>query len=285
MTLWQAFALAFVQGTTELFPVSSLGHAVLMPWLLGWRIDQHATSFLPFLVMLHVGTALALLCYFWRTWWALIRAVLGVGENAEVRRSRHLAFLVVVATIPAVLVGAVLEHTLRRFFSSPVFASGFLIANGCLLLLGERLQAARRSGGAEPIKEMTIADALLIGCWQCLALLPGLSRSGATMVGGLLRGLDHEVSACFSFLIALPIIVAASVREVPRLVTVGHDQGVLEISLMAAVVSGFLALASTAFLMRYFKVGGENSLRPFAIYCFCLGGFAVVVAALGVSRP
>jgi undecaprenyl-diphosphatase len=273
MSLLHALILAIVQGATELFPISSLGHAVILPRLLGWTLDQHAPAFLPFLVLLHLGTAAALLLYFWRDWWALATGVLGLSDPHRVRESRHIALLLVIATIPAIVLGAGLEHMLRRLFGSPIIAAGFLIANGVLLLAGERLRG-RHPVAARAIATLTAKDALVIGFWQCLALLPGLSRSGATIVGGLLRGIDHEGAARFSFLIALPIILGAVALEVPKLLHADVPPGTLQIASLAAVVAGVVAYASTAFLMRYFKDNDRWALNPFAYYCILAGGLS-----------
>jgi undecaprenyl-diphosphatase len=274
MTQLQALVIAIVQGATELFPVSSLGHAVILPHLLGWNLDQHAPAFLPFLVLLHLGTAAALLLYFWRDWWALLVGVLGLSDAHRVRESRHIAVLLIIATVPAVVLGAGLEHALRRLFGTPVIAACFLVANGILLLVGERLRA--RAAAVEPraVATLTASDALVVGLWQCLALLPGVSRSGATIVGGLLRGIDHEGAARFSFLIALPIILGATALEVPKLLHADVPAGTLEIAGVAALVAGVTAFASTAFLMRYFRDHDHWALNPFAYYCLLAGGLS-----------
>lgn len=267
MTALQAIVIALVQGATELFPVSSLGHAVVLPALLSWHIDQRAPSFLPFLVMLHLGTATALLLYFWRDWWTLATGVLGLTAPHRVSDSRRVFVLIVIATVPAVIVGFLLEKFFRNLFGTPAVAAFFLIANGALLLFGEKLRAR----GQRPLSDLTMIDALTIGCWQCTALIPGISRSGATIVGGLLRGVDHEGSAHFSFLIATPIILGATVLEVPKLLHAGTPPGMLGISAAAALVAGVTAFASTAFLMRYFRQHDSWALNPFAYYCFAVG--------------
>lgn len=268
-----AIVIAIVQGATELFPVSSLGHAVVLPALLGWRLDEHGSAFLPFLVMLHVGTAAALFVFFWRDWWQILKGLVGAGNAHEVSEARRVFLLIVLATIPAVIVGGLLEHLLRRIFETALIAAIFLVLNGLLLLVGERFKAAQRETRA--LSSLRPVDAVVIGCWQCLALIPGLSRSGATILGGVLRGLDHEDSAHFSFLIALPIIVAAAVLEVPKLL---HDQaahGAMGLALIAAVVAGLTALASTAFLMRWFRGHDKWAMTPFALYCVVAGLFSV----------
>jgi len=268
-----AIVIAIVQGATELFPVSSLGHAVVLPALLGWRLDEHASAFLPFLVMLHVGTAAALLVFFWRDWWQILKGLVGAGTAHEVSEARRVFLLIVVATIPAVIVGGLLEHLLRRIFETALIAAIFLVLNGLLLLVGERFKASLRETRA--LSTLRPVDAFVIGCWQCLALIPGLSRSGATILGGVLRGLDHEDSAHFSFLIALPIIVAAAVLVVPKLMHAHAAQGAMGLALLSAVVAGVTALASTAFLMRWFRGHDKWAMTPFALYCVVAGLFSV----------
>ncbi len=268
----QAIAIAIIQGATELFPVSSLGHAVVLPAVLGWQMDQASPAFLPFLVMLHVGTAVALLGFFWRDWLALGRGVLGISGAHQNRESRRVFLLIVVATIPAVFAGFLLERYVRGLFASPLIAAGFLVVNGLLLLFGERLRAR---GADRALSSLTMGDALAIGVWQCLALIPGISRSGVTIIGGLLRGVTHEGSAHFSFLIATPIIIGATVLEVPKLLHADMPPGTLGLSLVAAVVAGVVALLSTAFLMRYFRSNDRWALNPFAYYCIAAGLLAV----------
>lgn len=269
MTQIQAMLIAVLQGTTELFPVSSLGHAVVLPALLGWDVDQRGAAFLPFLVMLHVGTAAALLVYFWRDWVALALGVVGIGDRTHTTDSRRLLVLIVVATLPAVVVGFVLEHAVRGLFGSPLVAATFLAVNGVLLLVGERLRS--RAADPRPLASMTTLHALTIGLWQCTALVPGISRSGATIVGGLLRGIDHEGSAHFSFLIATPIIIGATVLEVPKLLHGTMPAGTMATASAAAVAAGVTALLSTAALMRYFRRHDDWALLPFALYCVAAG--------------
>src|SRR6266849_2975657 len=241
MSTLQALIIAILQGITELFPVSSLGHAVILPKLLGWSIDQHGANFLPFLVVLHLGTAAALLAYFWRDWLGLALAFCGVGPLEERRAKWRLLWLIIVAT-------------------------------GFLLFTGERL---RRQSGTRRLSEMNWRQALAIGLWQSTALVPGISRSGATMVGGLLLGLHHRESAHFSFLIATPIIIGAAVLEVPHLFRpeVAHAFSVTV--WLAGAVAGITAYLSTAFLMRYFRHHDFEALDPFAYYCWAAGALAL----------
>ena len=270
--LFQAIVLAVIQGVTELFPVSSLGHAVIIPHLFGWNIDESAPTYLPFLVMLHVGTALALLLYFWRDWWLLLSSLLDGGSNGANRESRHVLLLLVLGTIPAGLVGLVLRNRLADVFTDFRVVAIFLILNGILLAVGEFL---RRRAGSAQLSTLKPWQAVVIGTSQVVALLPGFSRSGATMVGGLLVGLEHQSAARFSFLLATPIILAAAVLEVPKLLQ-PDARSALVPALVGGVISGVLAYLSTVLLMRYFKQQEVNALLPFAAYCLILGVVALL---------
>jgi len=265
--IFQAIVLAAIQGVTELFPVSSLGHAVVLPHLFGWNVDQEAPTFLPFLVMLHVGTALALVIYFWRDWWLLLSSLLpGEGDFAR-DESRHVLLLLVLGTIPAGLVGLIFRNRLANLFSDFRIAAVFLILNGVLLALGEVL---RRRAGSAQLATLRPWQAVAIGTSQVVALLPGFSRSGATMVGGLLVGLEHQSAARFSFLLATPIILAAGALEVPKLLQ-PDARASLGPAVLGGVVAGVLAYLSTMLLMRYFKQQEVNALIPFSVYCALLG--------------
>ena len=283
MTFLQTILIAVFQGVTELFPVSSLGHTVILPALLGWNVDQQSPQFLPFLVVLHLGTAGALLVYFRRDWIDLIMAALGRGARARVSKERHVLVLLVMGTLPAVILGLVFEKALRHLFSSPSTAAVFLMVNGVTLFAGERLR--RRADAAVDRREMAEAswrDAILIGFFQATALFPGISRSGATMVGGLLVGLRHEDAARFSFLLATPIIIGAAALEIPKLfhaLAMGgagdFSGGVLWIGGLVAAITAY---ASTAFLMRYFRNHEETAaLNPFAYYCWLAGTSALLL--------
>jgi undecaprenyl-diphosphatase len=271
MTLIQAVVMAVLQGVTELFPISSLGHAVIVPALLGWRnVDENAPGFLPFLAVMHLGTAIALLCYFWRDWWDFAVSILRFRDPAGAA-DRRLFLRVVVATIPAVVIGFLFERALRHGFAAPRLAALFLMLNGFLLLVADR---ARRAD-ARPLAALTWRDAVVIGLCQCLALIPGLSRSGATMAGGYLRGLDHEAAARFSFLTATPIILGAVALEAPKLLHNHENLGSL--SLIAGAVAGVTALISVWALMRWFKAHEARGFTPFAIYCLVAGAGSLVM--------
>jgi undecaprenyl-diphosphatase len=284
MSALHAIALAILQGITELFPISSLGHAVIVPPLLGWStIDQHSPEFLPFVVVLHVGTAVALLLYFWRDWAAILMGILGGRGTAKSADAWNALGLIVVATLPAVVIGFLFEKLVRGLFASPLIAALFLIANGFLLLLGEWLRqrdAPPRAGRQRALPAFGWRGALAVGIWQCAAFIPGISRSGAAMVGGLVSGLPHTEAAHFSFLIATPIIAGAAVLEIPKLMALpGHGLSTLVIA--AGIVAGITAYLSTAFLMRYFlRRDFDNALVPFAIYCWVAGAAAAMIFVL-----
>ncbi len=281
MTPLIAVLFAILQGATELFPVSSLGHVVIVPALLHWPIDQASPSFLPFVVMLHLGTATALLLYFWREWWAMLAGLLGRGEPGEVDAQRGLLLRLVVATLPAVVIGFALKKPIQHLFASPEIAAAFLIANGAVLIIGERLRR-RRAGNGFGIGQLTLRDSLVIGLFQCLAFLPGLSRSGSAIVGGLTRGLDHEAAARFAFLMATPVIAGAAVIEVPHLLHhAAAARGMFGTALLAAVVAGVVAYLSTAFLMRYFRNHDRWALGPFAAYCALFGALSLILIPFG----
>jgi undecaprenyl-diphosphatase len=178
---------------------------------------------------------------------------------------RRIFWRVVVATIPAVIVGFFLEKPLRQGFGEPMLAAGFLIANGVLLFVAERV----RGGHARNIDQLRWRDAVTVGLWQCLALIPGFSRSGATMAGGYLAGLDHEDAARFSFLTATPVILGAAVLEAPKLIH--HHDRFGSVAVIAGVVAGVVAFVSVAVLMRWFRHTENRGFDPFAIYCALAG--------------
>jgi undecaprenyl-diphosphatase len=270
MTTLQAIVMAILQGVTELFPISSLGHAVILPALLRWPIDEGAPGFLPFLAVMHLGTSVALLAYFWRDWLGFASSVVRFRDPAG-SPDRRLFWRVVVATIPAVIIGFLFEKILRQGFALPKLAAVFLIVNGAMLFTADRVRRAR----ARPLAGLSWLQALLIGFCQCLALVPGLSRSGATMAGGYLCGLDHEDAARFSFLTATPIILGAVVLEGPKILRHGERFGPLAI--LAGVVAGITAFFSTVILMRWFKAHDRRGFDPYAVYCAVAGLAALFI--------
>ena len=285
MTAWQSALLGLLQGATELFPVSSLGHAVIIPTLLHWTFRQSDPTFLPFLVLLHLGTAGALLVLYWRDWLGIVSGFIRAALRGGVRDGdERLAMLLVVGTVPTGLVGVFFQKQLQALFASPRAAAVFLIVNGVLLFGAELLRRraerrARLEGRAREEQEEAFTEvsglgyrnAALIGVCQVLALFPGISRSGVTMAGGLLAGLRHEESARFSFLLATPIIAAAGLLEVPQLLHPGVPLGAY---LLGAVLAAVAAYGSARFLLRYFRSG---RLDPYAAYCVGVGAGALLL--------
>jgi undecaprenyl-diphosphatase len=292
----EAVIVGAFQGITELFPVSSLGHSVLVPALVGgqWARDLNVSTpespYLAFIVGLHVATAASLLVFFWRDW---LRILAGFVSSLRYRRihtpNERLAWLIVLATIPVGLAGVALEHLFRTTLGRPIPAAVFLILNGTALYAGEvlRRRSAPSTVRATPgpsmpaddvpahtgeaidsrLAQLPIGRGVLIGCAQILALLPGISRSGITIVAGLWRGLSHEDAARFSFLLATPIILAAGLYKIPDLfgpLGTGIGGQVLAGSI-ASFVSAYLAVR---YLTRYFQT---RTLTPFAIYCVLAG--------------
>ena len=286
ITFFRAIVIGLFQGVTELFPVSSLGHSVLIPALIGWddiaKAQSTESPYLAFLVALHVGTALALLVYFREDWYKIVGGLLGSARERRVTTpDARLGMLLIVATIPTGLVGLVFEHSLRTIFAKPEAAAVFLTLNGVLLLVGERLRRRVAVGagyggdgfsGGRKIESLSYLEAGFIGLTQVGSLFAGISRSGITMVGGLMRGLDHEDAAHFAFLMATPIILAAGVYKIPDLMGSLGD-GIRAQAFVGALVAAVAAYFSTRFLVRFFQT---KTLTPFGIYCLAFGGFCIV---------
>lgn len=277
MSVVQALVLALLQGVTELFPVSSLGHTVILPRLLGWDIDQADPQFLAFVVLLHVGTALALVLYFWRDWLAIVSAVLRSVVEGRMHGTpdERLGWRLIAGTIPAGIVGLLFQKQVQTLFANPRAAAAFLIVNGVIMFAGERVRrrAVLSEMGRTTLASLDLRTATAIGSAQILALLPGISRSGSTMVAGLLANLTHEAAARFSFLLATPIILGAGVLKVPDLFTADALPH-LPIYLLGGLTAGVAAFLSVAYLMRYFRVG---RLDPFAIYCAAFGTLSLIL--------
>jgi undecaprenyl-diphosphatase len=272
LSLFQALVLGIVQGLTEFLPISSSGHLILVPWLFGWPEGG-----LSFDAALHLGTAIALLAYFWREWLALVQAVVeGLREPAARKDPRwRLACYILIGSIPAGLVGVVLESKIEELLGAPRMIALLLIVFGLLLLIADRLAAHRRT-----IDDVGLPDALTIGLAQVLALAPGVSRSGITITTGLLRGLDRAAAARFSFLLSTPITLGASLYSMRKLVGPGANDNVgpaaLAVGVASAAVFGFLAIG---FLLRYLQ---RNSLSAFVWYRLAAGLLLLVITSLGL---
>jgi undecaprenyl-diphosphatase len=279
--------MGLLQGASELFPVSSLGHAVLIPSLLHWSFKQSDPSFVPFLVLLHLGTATALLILYRSEWVAIARGFVAAAIRGQIKTdTERLSMLLLVGTIPAGILGVLLETRIKSLFASPYEAAAFLIVNGAMMLGFEvvRRRAEQRTAvsgspraeqeeGFAQAERISFRAAALVGACQALAFIPGISRSGVTIGGGLLAGLQHREAARFSFLLATPVILAAGLVEVPQLIGTGVPVGEY---LAGAVLAGLAAYASARFLLRYFRSG---RLDPYGWYCVAAG-----LIALGLLR-
>lgn len=271
----QALILGLLQGLTELFPISSLGHSVILPKLLGWSIAQQDPFFVVFLVATHLATALVLVGLFWTDWRAVVCGLWRSLVEREVRsddEAAKLGWLLVVGTIPVGILGLLLEEPLRSVFASARSAAFFLILNGLMLFLAERFR--RRRPGTEKedssnrhLAQLSWWQAIGVGTIQAIALIPGFSRSGASMAGGILIGLSNEDAARYSFLLATPVIGAAALLKLPELFQPANRLfiGPAIIGSISAAIAAYLAVR---FLLRYFKT---NRLTPFALYCVLIG--------------
>jgi undecaprenyl-diphosphatase len=333
LNIWQILILALLQGVTELFPISSLGHTVILPGLLGWGDLVRNQQFLPLIVALHLGTSIALVVYFWRDWYQVGRSIVVSIKQGEIRTGTQewVGWLIIIGCIPAGLLGVSLETPLKQLFATPLVAASFLVVNGCILFVGEvlRRRAERKRAQAVsapiarpdassaqsrwkwedvPIEQqetrpfvapmlspaqgersvltattshtvpqpravqtrslasLSWKEALLVGLAQSAALIPGISRSGVTMVAGLGVSLSHEDAARYSFLLGTPLIGAAALLEVPQLI--GLPVATLGLVLLGMGVAGVAAFLSTKWLLKYFETG---RLHPFAYYCWGAG--------------
>jgi undecaprenyl-diphosphatase len=288
-TILQAIILAILQGITELFPISSLGHTVIIPGLLPSIFGQNSANlvndpnFLPLIVALHLGTSIALFLYFWRDWFQVIRSLFHAVKDGEVKKGTEewVSFLIIIGCIPAGLIGGFLDKPLKALFASPLIAATFLVVNGSLLFLGEQLlnryvpkanqmSAKEREAQFRPLSSLSWKEAIFVGFMQSLALIPGISRSGASMVGALGVRLNHEDAARYAFLLGAPLIGAAALLEIPSLFSLPGSTLLLVV--FGMVLSGIAAYLSTKFLMKYFETG---RLTPFAYYCWGAGLLAL----------
>ena len=279
ISYFQATVLGILQGVSEPFPISSLGHSVIVPKLFGWNLSQSNNSFVTFLVATHFATALVFLGLFWDDW---VRIIRGLVRSIRQRRldpddiDARLGWLLVIATVPAGIVGLALQHSLEKLFGNARLVAVILILNGLMLLgaesLRQRAHVDDEDEDARLAKGLTSKSAFSIGLAQALALIPGFSRSGASMSGGLLSGLSHRDAARFSFLLATPIIAAAALLKLPGLFG-SAGNGIRGQALVGAIFAAIAAWLSVRFLLRFFEM---NRLTPFGIYCIVAGAASLV---------
>ncbi|MGI8903762.1 MAG: undecaprenyl-diphosphate phosphatase [Solirubrobacteraceae bacterium] len=284
VSTFQAIVLGILQGASELFPISSLGHTVLFPNLFGWHTlvawqSQSESPWLAFVVMLHVGSAIGLLIYFWRDWVDIVRAFFRTLATRRIETpTERLAWLIIAASIPVGLLGIAFEHPVRVALAKPITAAIFLVLNGIMLMGAERLRRraevralaareGRNAAGGRRLDTLQYREAGVIGVAQATALIPGISRDGVVMAAGLQRGLDNSDAGRLGFLLATPIILAAGVYKIPDL-TGPHGNGVRGAAFIAAIFAAIVAIGTVHFLTRYFRKG---NLRPFGIYCIVFG--------------
>jgi len=293
ITFFQAILIGILQGFTELFPISSLGHSVVFTWLFEWTNitssqSQDHSFFLYFLVALHFATSIALIIFYWRIWFRVAKGFFGsIAKRKIDNPDARLAWLLIFATIPIGITGLALEGTLRAQFAKPLSAIIFLFINGVLLLSTERYIKRNhiKTKGysftettSRVSTKLNLPRAAVIGFAQLGALFAGISRSGITMMSGLLSGLNHEDAARFSFLLATPVILGAGILKLPSFLSEQSATGMQGEILAGAIAAGISAYLSLKFLDKYFET---KTLRPFGIYCIL---FATTMFVVGLVR-
>ena len=273
MSYFHAILLGLIQGLTELFPISSLGHSVLLPHVLGWNINENSNYFLIFLVATHLATSIILFIFYRKDWAKIFSGMFSSLKQREITNENtygKLGWLLVVGTIPAGILGLLFEDKLKSLFATPITVSIFLILNGILLLSVESIRKRKINSQKESvhtISKITWFQTIKIGLWQSLALLPGFSRTGATLGGSLTEGLDYSDAAHFSFLLATPIIFAAAVLKLPELAG-QYSAGDISTILVGSICAAIAGYISVSFLSKYFKT---KTLKPFGYYCVLVG--------------
>ncbi len=276
ITIFQAVIIGLIQGITELFPISSLGHSVVIPKLLHWNLNQGQPFYLTFLVATHFATALVLFLFFYKEWVLILK---GLGRSLKARVIdkndiyARMGWLLVIATIPAGLIGLLFKDSINKLFASARIAALFLVINGIILFAAEKLRktanqkAYSDSKTDQEISKLSFPKSVFIGISQAFALLPGISRSGTSMAGSLFFGLDNAAAARFSFLLATPVIGAAALLQLPNVFSVNEKS--IRVAILAGSISAAIAAyISVRFLVKYFKT---KTLTPFAIYCVLAG--------------
>ncbi len=265
MEIIESIIWGIVQGATEFLPVSSSGHLVLVPAVFGLRSPTLTEASIA-----HLGTLLAVLIYFWRDIWGIITGVLsGLAKREPFGTvESRLGWFIVIGTIPAAAIGLPFESFFEEAFGSPTMAACFLFLTAPLIVLGEPM-----ASGAKPIEEMTWVDSIIVGVFQAGALFPGISRSGSTIVGGLLRGLDRPTATRFSFLLCIPAILGAGLGAVADLFSLESAGDQALPMFVVFIVSALVGYACIAWLLQWVR---KHSLIPFAIYCALFGAFYLI---------
>src|SRR5581483_10238918 len=279
LTFYQALILGIGQGISELFPISSLGHSVLLPQILKWQIDQSNDNFLIFLVATHFATAIILFLFYLKDWILIIGGVIRslFKRNLKDNYYGRLGWLIILGTAPAGLLGLLFQKKIQNILAVPLLVAVVLILNGMMLwwaeIIRNRNNVRTTEGGDERLSKMRWSSSLWIGLSQSLALIPGFSRTGTTMAGGLLAGYHHEDAARFSFLLTTPLILAAAILKLPALFKIA-DPALLMTVTIGSVSAAIAAYFSVRFLIRFFK---SKTLKPFAIYCVAAGIICLII--------
>lgn len=277
MTILQAILLGIVQGLTEFLPISSSAHLVLVPYFLGWTLPQDQVF--PFDVLVQLGTLLAVIIYFWRDLWTILKAVLQglIARKPFADRQARLGWYLILATLPAALLGALLKNQVEAAFLSPAFTGAFLIGTAILLTLAEVFSRRTRT-----LENLTWLDALVAGIFQALSIFPGVSRSGATMTGGMLRHLDRPAAGRFAFLMAVPIMLGAGAAAIPDLLDTPNLAEFLPVMAVGFVIAAIVGYLSIHFLLAFIA---RHSFYVFAVYCALLGAFTLAVNLFSYELP
>lgn len=269
MTILQAIILGIIQGLTEFLPISSSAHLVIAPFLVNWQINAEIAF--TFNVLVQDGTLIAVIIYFWKDLWEIVKSFV----QGLIRRrpfddpNARLGWFLILATIPAGLFGLLVKPLVEQAFGSVVATASFLFVTAALLLTAEKLGKKQRA-----FESITWVDALVMGLFQAIAIFPGVSRSGATITGGMLRQLDRRSAARFSFLMSIPVMIAAGLLE-----TFEAVQSPVLTGQLPVIVVGFVAAAVVGYLSIHWLLGflQKRSLTSFAIYCILLGIATLVI--------
>ncbi len=274
MTIWQAFVLGIIQGITEFLPISSSGHLVIAPFLFGWKIPQE--FIFPFDVLVQMGTLVAVIIYFWKYLWKILQAVFKglVDKKPFQSDDAKLGWLIVLATIPAVIGGLFLKSLVESAFQSIWITAVFLLGTALLLWLSEKY-----SKQAKTMEKISAIDALIIGCFQILAIFPGLSRSGSTIAGGIFRNLKREEAAKFSFLMSIPVMLGAGVVSAKDLTNLPGLSEFLPLLLVGFITAGIVGYLSIHWLLKFLN---KNRLVYFSVYCVAISALTLIVYFLKV---
>ncbi len=274
MTIFQAIILGIIQGLTEFLPISSSAHLVILPYLLNWSLPKDQVF--PFDVLVQLGTLIAVIIYFRNDLWKIIKSfVLGIRNRKPFAHfESRLGWLLILATVPAGLLGLLIKNQVESIFQNPIWTALFLLVTAALLAASERFGKRERK-----LKSIDWLDALIVGAFQAISIFPGISRSGATISGGMFRKFDRQSAARFSFLMYIPVMLAASALSIGELLKISNLSSFLPSLLIGFILAGVVGYLSIHFLLKYIS---RHSFYPFAIYCIAL---SIVVLVFSFFQP